>query len=170
MLNRNELLGMDDDSLLRRCRQECYRASGPGGQHRNTTDSAVRLTLLDEAVTALCADHRSQHRNRAEALKRLRSAIAMQIRLPIAPDSASGSQTEHWQGSWKLGKKDRRYAGFIAHLLDSLAHHEWAVGLAAKALGISTGKFIRILAKDSHAWNTVNQARAKLGLVNLRRP
>ncbi len=166
MPNRNELLDMDDDNLLRHCRQECYRASGPGGQHRNTTDSAVRLTLLDGAVVALCADHRSQHRNRADALKRLRSGIAIQLRLPVTP----GSKSERWQGSWKLGKKDRRYVRFIAHLLDILAHHEWAVGLAANALGISTGKLIRILAKDPHAWNTVNQARAKLGLVNLRRP
>lgn len=166
MPNRNELLDMDDDRLLLHCRQECYRASGPGGQHRNTTDSAVRLTVLEGGVIALCADHRSQHRNRADALKRLRSAIAMQLRLPVTP----GSKPERWQGSWKLGKKDRRYAKFIAHLLDILAHYEWAISLSANALDISTGKLVRILAKDPHAWNTVNQARAKQGLVNLRRP
>ena len=166
MPNRNELLDLDDDNLLRHCRQECYRASGPGGQHRNTTDSAVRLTTLDGSVVALCADHRSQHRNRAEALKRLRSVIAIDLRLPIEP----ASEVVHWQGSWKLGKKDRRYPGFIAHMLDVLAHHEWAVGLAAETLGISTGKLVRILAHDPHAWNAVNQARAKLDLVNLRQP
>jgi hypothetical protein len=164
MPNRNELLDLDDDDLLRHCRQETYRASGPGGQHRNTTDSAVRLSVLDGSVVALCADHRSQHRNRAEALKRLRSALAIELRLPVAPGKLP------WQGSWKLGKKDRRYAGFIAHLLDVLAHHEWAVGLAADALGISTGKLVRVLAHDPHAWNAVNQSRAKLDLVNLRRP
>ncbi len=164
--NRNELLGLDDDSLLRRCHRECYRASGPGGQHRNVTDSAVRLSVLDGAIVALCVDHRSQHRNQAQALKRLRSAIAIGLRLPIAPDNQSG----HWQGSWKLGRKDRRYAGFIAHLLDVLAHHEWAVGQAAETLGISTGKLVRTLARDPHAWNAVNRSRAKLGLVNLRRP
>ncbi len=163
--DRNALLGLDDNGLLRRCHRECYRASGPGGQHRNTTDSAVRLSVLDGAIVALCADHRSQHRNQAQALKRLRSAIAIELRLPIT-SSASG----HWQGSWKLGQKDRRYAGFIAHLLDVLAHHEWAVGLAAQTLGISTGKLVRTLARDPHAWNAVNRGRAKLGLVNLRRP
>lgn len=170
MPSRNELLDLDDDNLLRHCRQENYRASGPGGQHRNTTDSAVRLTTLDGTVVALCADHRSQHRNRAEALKRLRSAIAIEHRLPVAPGSKSEPGKVPWLGSWKLGKKDRRYAGFIAHLLDVLAHHEWAVGRAAEALGISTGKLVRALAHDSHAWNAVNQARAKLDLVNLRRP
>lgn len=166
MPNRNALLDLDDDALLRHCRQECYRASGPGGQHRNTTDSAVRISVLDGAITALCADHRSQHRNRAEALRRLRAALAIEIRLPVTPDI----KPENWEGSWKLGKKDRRYARFMGHLLDVLAHHDWAVGLAAQTLGTSTGKLIRTLSNDTHAWNAVNKARAKLELVNLRRP
>ncbi len=165
-LNRNDLLDLEDEALLRQCRQETYRASGPGGQHRNMTDSAVRLTVLDGAVVAQCADHRSQHRNRNEALKRLRFNLALELRMPIAPGPAS----ERWDGSWKLGKKDYRYAGFLAHLLDVLAHNDWAVGEAAKALGISTGKLIRTLAQDPRAWNAVNQARAGIGLVNLRRP
>lgn len=163
---RNELLDLDDSDLLRHCRQDCFRASGPGGQHRNTTDSAVRLTALDGAVIALCADHRSQHRNRAEALKRLRTALAIELRLPVSADAAAGFAPE----AWKLGKKDRRYARFIAHVLDVLACHDWAVGPAARALGISTGKLIRRLAQDPRAWNAVNQARSGLNLINLRHP
>jgi hypothetical protein len=158
--HRNQLLELDDDALLRRCREETYRASGPGGQHRNKTDSAVRLTVLDGAITASCADHRSQHRNRSEALRRLRTALALDIRRPIP----SGHGTESWSGSWKLGRKDRRYAQFLAHVLDVMAHNDWAVGQSAEALGISTGKLVRTLAHDPHAW------RAKAGLVNLRRP
>ncbi len=166
MPTRNDLLELEDEALLRQCRQETYRASGPGGQHRNTTDSAVRITAPDGKIVASCADHRSQHRNRSEALKRLRTALAIETRMPIAPGRAS----ERWGGSWKLGKKDRRYAGFIAHVFDVLAHNDWAVGEAAKALGISTGKLVRTLAHDPQAWNAVNQERAKLELVNLRRP
>ena len=166
MRNRNDLLALEDDALLRLCRQETYRASGPGGQHRNTTDSAVRLTVLDGAVTASCADHRSQHRNRADALRRLRRALALEVRMPVPP----GKGTEIWHGSWKLGRKDRRYAEFLAHVLDVMAHNDWAVGQSAQSLGVSTGKLVRTLAHDPHAWNAVNQARAKLGLVNLRRP
>lgn len=165
MLERNDLLSLDDTALLKQCRQETYRASGPGGQHRNKTDSAVRLSLMDGNIFAQCADHRSQHRNRAEALKRLRVALALEVRKPLTPNDSI-----MWNGSWKLGKKDRRYPAFLAHSLDVMAHHDWAVGLAASALGISTGKLIRTFARDPQAWNTVNQARAALGLVNLRRP
>ena len=160
--NRNDLLSLDDEALLRLCRQECYRASGPGGQHRNKTDSAVRLSVMDGRIMASCEAHRSQHRNRAEALRRLRITIAIELRLPVT--------AAQWDGSWKLGRKDRRYAGFLAHLLDVMAEKQWAVGLSADALGISTGKLVRVLARDPAAWNAVNQARAKLELVNLRRP
>jgi hypothetical protein len=166
MPNRNDFLDMDDEALLRLCREACFRASGPGGQHRNKTDSAVRLSLLDGAVMALCTEHRSQHRNRAEALRRLRIALAMELRLPVlgaAPDKPT-------KPCWKLGRKDRRYAAFIAQLLDVLAYHDWAVGAAAETLGTSTGKLIRTLSRDPHLWNAVNKERAKLGLVNLRQP
>ena len=166
MTTRTAFLDMDDGALLRQCREERFRASGPGGQHRNKTDSAVRLSVMDGAVMALCSDHRSQHRNRAEAFRRLRIALAMELRLPVlgaAPEKPTPQ-------CWKLGRKDRRYAAFIAQLLDVLAYHDWAVGAAAETLGTSTGKLIRTLSRDAQLWNAVNQSRAKLGLVNLRRP
>lgn len=164
--DRNELLSLEDEALLSLCRQETYRSSGPGGQHRNRTDSAVRLTTPDGTVVASCVEHRSQHRNRSEALRRLRISLAIEVRQPI-DDNA---ETSLWDGSWKLGRKDRRYAGFLAHILDVLACHDWAVGHAGKRLGVSTGKLVRVLSHDPQAWNTVNHARAKMGLVNLRRP
>lgn len=170
MLTRTQFLDMDDEALLRQCREECFRASGPGGQHRNKTDSAVRLSVLGGAVVGLCSEHRSQHRNRAEALRRLRIALAMDLRLPMAENISGDMPDAPSKESWKLGRKDHRYAGFIAHLLDVLSHHDWAVGLAAETLGTSTGKLIRMLSRDPQLWNVVNQARAKLGLVNLRRP
>jgi len=168
MLDRNALLELEDEALLRHCRQETYRSSGPGGQHRNKTDSAVRITLEAHEVAASCAEHRSQHRNRSEALRRLRITLALELRKSVPP----WDEIERgvWQGSWTLGRKDRRYAAFLAHVLDVLEHKKWAVGQAAEILGVSTGKLVRTLANDPQAWNAVNQARGKIGLVNLRRP
>jgi hypothetical protein len=158
MPSRTDYLNMTDDELLAVCRTDRFRASGPGGQHRNKTDSAVRVTVKDTEISASCVDHRSQHQNRREAVKRLRFEIALALREEAAP----------WQGAWKIGRKDRRYPGFAGALLDALDECEYSVGDAGRLLGTSTGRLVRILAGDTRLWALVNQQREKRGLKALR--
>ncbi|HNT34378.1 MAG TPA: peptide chain release factor-like protein, partial [bacterium] len=70
-----ERLGFSDDQLMRECELQPYQASGPGGQKRNRTYSAVRLQHHPTGISVTAAESRSQLDNRHKALKRLRETI-----------------------------------------------------------------------------------------------
>ena len=65
----------DDDALFNECQFSAFRASGAGGQHVNTTDSAVRLVHFPTGLVVQSSESRSQHRNREVCLKKLRHAL-----------------------------------------------------------------------------------------------
>jgi len=64
-----------DEELLRECEVETFRSSGPGGQHVNKTESAVRLRHLPSGVVVTSQEERSQHRNKAICLRKLREKV-----------------------------------------------------------------------------------------------
>src|SRR5437016_10883365 len=74
---------LTDSQLLAQCAVDTYRASGPGGQKRNKTSSAVRLRHPASGLLVIAEESRSQHENKARALKRLRQALYLKLREPV---------------------------------------------------------------------------------------
>jgi peptide chain release factor 2 len=67
------ILPESDEDLLRECEVETFRSSGPGGQHVNKTESAVRLRHSPSGIVVTSQQERSQHRNKALCLQKLRA-------------------------------------------------------------------------------------------------
>jgi hypothetical protein len=150
---------MSSDELLRQCRVDVFRGTGPGGQKRNRTSSAVRITHVPTGTTATCDETRSQHSNRDIAVRKLRCEIARHCRCVPAPAYA---------GSWAPRLTSVEYPLWLAAVLDQLEEHQYRLAEAAVALGVSTGRLVRDLAADPALWQIVNSGRTRCGHRPLR--
>jgi len=88
------------------CRIDTFRSSGAGGQHVNTTDSAVRITHIPSGVVVACQQERSQHKNRATAWNMLRARL-YEIELKKREDKAMADQAAKTDVGW--GHQIRSY-------------------------------------------------------------
>jgi peptide chain release factor 2 len=85
---------LNDDDI----REDVFRASGAGGQHVNKTSSAIRLTHLPTGIVVQCQNERSQHKNRATALKMLRARLAR-----LEEEKREAEQAAKYQEKAKTG-------------------------------------------------------------------
>ena len=87
-------------------RTDTYRSGGKGGQHVNTTDSAVRITHLPTGIVAACQNERSQHKNRERAMKMLRSRL---YEYELAKKQAISKKLEDSKLDINFGSQIRSY-------------------------------------------------------------
>src|SRR4051812_25725121 len=128
-MSRAAWTALTDAQLLAQCAVDTYRASGPGGQKRNKTSSAVRIRHPLSSLIVIAEESRSQHENRAKALQRLRQAFFLRLRdaltpadlvpasLAVRPEYTTARDRE---GRLHLGRRDARFWPVVGLVLDVL--------------------------------------------------
>ncbi|VAH67126.1 unnamed protein product [Triticum turgidum subsp. durum] len=164
-------LGMSDDELMAQCDMGTFKSSGPGGQHRNKRESAVRLRHHPTGIVAQAVEDRSQHKNRSSALSRLRTLIALKVRRPINLDNYTPpvellqilplkSTIRSKDVGSQIGPNNPKFSPGMQALLDLLFAVEGSVSEAAKILGLSTGALSRLILSDDSLRAAANELRA----------
>jgi hypothetical protein len=162
-----------DKALEAACEVDRYRSSGPGGQHRNKTESAIRLRHKATGATAHADERRSQAENRVRAVQRMREHLAFDVREPVEPGAAPSPllATLVARGTSPLGEKTRQKPEFLvafAQLLDVFVLCDCEVSTLAARFGVSTGAMSKLLLVDERTSRAVNQLRGQRGLRLLR--
>lgn len=159
-LGRNDWLAQDDEGLLKQCRIDTCRGSGPGGQKRNKTSSMVRLLHIPSGILSENDETRSQHLNRLYALRNLRLKLALEVRLPAEAGSIGDPPGVNSDG----------YALWLARILDALESVGYRLSEAVPLTGLGTGRLVKELAKLPAVWQVINARRMALKLPVLRLP
>ncbi len=170
-LSRQTWSHLTEPQLLAQCEVDTYRASGPGGQKRNKTSSAVRLRHPPTGLLVIAEESRSQHANKAKALKRLRRALFLDWRDPIDP--ADVATHPDLAGVIVGGRLDAAVksvpfwpaAGVLLDLLDAVGAQ---VSTAAAALGVTTANVVEFLQSDPRLWQSANRLRVAHGRKPLK--
>jgi hypothetical protein len=168
-----ELIALSDDALFGECEFDTFRSSGPGGQKRNKTSSAVRLRHLPTGLIAIGVEDRSQHVNRDRALRRLRITFAMELRTPVSREAYEPSPTLARyiarNGNLTCNAKNPEFPLVAAEVLDMLVACDLRVSDAAEAIGLSTAHLVKFLESEGELWDRVNRLRREAGHKPLRK-
>jgi hypothetical protein len=153
-----------EERVLEECRWEAFRGPGPGGQKRNKTSSAVRVTHVPSGISATAAESRSQQANRKAALQRLRLRLALELRSPVAFE---GFQLPAWFEPMlgpgrrlRISVRDEAYPSVVGLVVDLLEASGGSVSQAGEMLGISTSNLVDFLQRDEELLTFVNRMRA----------
>ena len=163
-------LSLSDREFLKQCVLDAYTASGPGGQKRNRTYSAMRVTHKPTGLSVVAEESRSQHENRVRALRRLKILLALRLR--VSPEHCWNLPEEllpYFKPSVRrMNPKNERYPLFCAAMLDLLYLQRGSLSATAGMLGISTGQCspLFVISKDLMA--AANAIRAQFGLKPIK--
>lgn len=161
---------LSDDDLLSQCELTRGRTSGPGGQHRNKVQTLVILTHRPTGITGRAGERRSPENNRKVALRRLRLALAVGVRVGVP---AGEARSELWRSRCRgraiaCNPRHHDYPAMLAEAMDMLESCRGDPRRAAVRLDCSMSQLVKLIKLHPPALAAVNDRRAARGEHALR--
>lgn len=158
-----EFLNKSDKEILKECRIETFRGSGPGGQKSDSTESAVRVTHEPTGLTTKASERRSQQKNRKKALKRLRLKYAVDVRHDVDPDRVKipDQLRKYLNGGLQINSKNPHFPFWVKLVLDVLEAHNARLGPTADTFEIATNQLVKFVGRQPNVLEAANRLRKK---------
>lgn len=154
-MHRDTYLKMSLDQLLAACTLKGFQGSGPGGQHRNKTNTGVQLALREYNLEIKSSEGRSAKENKVHALHRMQMALALQVReKPQEPEMSFPGSNGHIQTSNPL------FPLFVAHVFDRMEQKNGDTREAAKAFGLTPSALTKILRQHKQCAEKLQRKRS----------
>ncbi len=158
------------EQLMSECELLQTKRGGPGGQHRNKTESAIVITHLPTGCLGQASERRSQHQNRDAAIERLRLAMALAVPFQVDPQQ---SPSYRWRARTvnqrlQCNSKHFDFAALLSEAIGFLRAESFEPAAAAQRLGVSTSQLVKFLKLQPAAMVLVNEQRQQSGKHPLR--
>jgi hypothetical protein len=158
------------DELLRQCSVTTGRVGGPGGQRRNKVETAIEIRHDPTGITAAASERRSVHENRPVAIRRLRLALALAVRIGVPPGDI---RSELWKSRCRNGRiacnpTHQDYPTLLAEALDVIDAASYDSSRAALRLECTPTQLHNLIRDHLPAWTRLNKERADRGMHTLK--
>ena len=161
-----EFLKLPEEEALKKCREDSFCGSGPGGQHRNRVKTGIKLTHIESNLSGEASQFREGKRNRKEALRQLKLKMSFTIEISFK----ELEQIWNKLPIQRINANNPRYPIWVLCVIQLWRNSKFQTSELKQQDHWSVSSIIRQCARDSELWTWIQKERQLINLKPLKNP